>query len=171
MIHAAHYHIARKRTAPLWALAGALLVLGTVCAGLRIVASRHAVAATVQPGIMAGLVVRGHHQAVAATLDGGMRIHGALYPALPGVNALDLTLRGAARGVDAVGPGTLELNVVMPGMAMRPVRVTLRGRNGRYWGNLALPMFGRYVARVVLVTPRGHWRGTMNLAVPLTLSP
>ncbi|MDQ2830925.1 MAG: hypothetical protein M3Y74_18005, partial [Chloroflexota bacterium] len=73
MIRAAHYHIARKRAVLVWALAGALLVLGTVFAGLRIVASRHAVAATVQPGIMAGLVVRGHHQAVAATLDGGIR--------------------------------------------------------------------------------------------------
>ena len=171
MISVAHYHFARKRAVLVWALVGALLVLGTVFAGLGIVASRPAVAATVQPGIMAGLVVRGHHQAVVATLGAGVRVHGSLYPALPGVNTLDLTLRGAARMVDAIGPGRLDLNVVMPGMVMRPVRVTLRGRNGRYRGNLSLPMFGGYVARVVLVTPGGQWRGTMDLAVPLTLSP
>ena len=169
MIRVTRYAL-RMRAAPI----GALLVLGIVLAGLSplwIVASRRAAAATIQSRVTSQLVVRGHHQVVDAMLDRGMRIHGVLYPALPGVNAVDVTLKGAARTTDVAGPGTLELEALMPGMAMRPARATLRGRDGRYRGNLALPMFGTYVARVVLATPRGRWRGPMYLTVPLTLSP
>ncbi len=53
----------------------------------------------------------------------------------------------------------------MPGMAMAPLRVALRERAGRYRGVITLPMFGAYVARVVLVAERGIPLGPAEMAL------
>jgi len=116
------------------------------------------------------LVVQGHNQVVSATLAGGVRLSGTLYPALPGANTLTLTLSGMTDEGGKDAASSLGLRVTMPGMAMAPVRVVLRGRTGRYRGTVTLPMFGAYVAHVVLVTGRGHWQGTMPLLVPLLVT-
>jgi hypothetical protein len=62
------------------------------------------------------------------------------------------------------------MSITMPGMAMRPLRATLRGQAGRYRGTVVLPMFGTYLARVLLATPHGQRQGTLRLDVPLDLS-
>jgi len=115
----------------------------------------------------AGVVVRGHAQPVAGTLAGGGRVRGTLYPALPRANTLRLRVDGA--GVGAAASGRMEVAAAMPGMAMRPATATLAARGGRYQGTIVLPMFGRYAARVVVVTPRARRRGTLTLDAPLTL--
>lgn len=115
------------------------------------------------------LIVRGHTQGVVAALTGAIKLGGALYPALPGANTLHLRVEAAA-STGAGARGTLTLRIVMPGMAMRPIRVTLHEYVGEYRGTIVLPMFGLYIARVVLATPRRQWHGMMRLEVPLVLS-
>lgn len=133
----------------------------TGCGGATPVAPSRAAAPTVDPR----LIVRGHDQPVSGTLAGGVRLRGTLYPALPGVNML--SLRNSTRDG---GTGRLEVVVTMPGMAMRPVHATLTPHQDRYQGTVTLPMFGRYVARIVLMTPRGRGQGTIPLVVPLVWS-
>ncbi len=99
-----------------------------------------------------------------------MRLSGTLSLALPGANTLTLTLSGASDDKGKDTAGTLGLRITMPGMAMAPVRVALRGRAGYYRGTLILPMFGAYVARVDLVAGRGRWQGGMPLLVPLVIA-
>jgi hypothetical protein len=118
----------------------------------------------------AHLVVRGHDQALSVTLVAGPRLSGTLYPALPGANALTLTRSGAPTARGAVTAGTLGLRVTMPGMAMPPIQATLRGHGSRYRGTLVLPMFGRYLAQVVLVVDGRRWQGAMPLLVPLVVT-
>ena len=114
------------------------------------------------------VVVRGHTQLVAGTLTGGARVSGTLYPALPGVSMLHLWVTnpgGRGGGVT----GRLEVAASMPGMAMPPATATLVERVGDYQGTIALPMFGRYVARIIVVTRRGRRHGAVTLDVPLAL--
>ncbi len=146
---------------------GALLILGGAWVSTRQGAVGQAAARPTPLSDMSHLVVQGHNQAVSATLAGGMHVSGTLYPALPGANTLTLTLSGTARGRGKDTAGTLGLRVTMPGMAMAPLRVALRERAGRYRGVITLPMFGAYVARVVLVAEQGQWQGTMRVLVPL----
>ncbi len=113
-----------------------------------------------------GLVVRGHTQPVAGTLTGGTRVSGTLYPALPGANTLYLRVENPGSG-GAGMVGRAEVAASMPGMAMRPAMATLVGRAGGYQGTIALPMFGHYAARIVMVTRQGRRQGTLRLDVPL----
>jgi hypothetical protein len=113
------------------------------------------------------LLARGHSQPVAAMLGVGVPIHGTLYPALPGTNVLQLTVGGT---LGTAGAGTLQIRALMPSMPMTPVRAVLQGRDGRYQGSITLPMFGDYVAEVVLATARNRWQRTLALSLPLTLS-
>jgi len=166
----------RTRTAQALVFLGALLALGSlVILGGSWLSTQQAMggrtaARPTRPSGTPHLVVQGHNQAVDTTLAGGVHLSGTLYPALPGANTLTLTLSGMAhpRGADTVG--TLGLRVTMPGMVMAPVRVALRERDGHYRGTLTLPMFGVYVARVVLVARREQWQGTMRVRVPLLVT-
>ncbi len=63
----------------------------------------------------------------------------------------------------------MEIVAAMPGMAMRPVTATLAAHAGLYQGTIALPMFGRYTAHIVVTTWRGRRYGTLTLDVPLAL--
>lgn len=160
-------HMRRRRMDPAWAPLTALVVAAALLAGVW--ASTHGGAdqGVRRTNAASELLVRGHSQQIVATLSGGASVRGTLYPALPGANVVELTLDGIPSAADA---GTLRIRALMPGMAMAPARATLRGHDGRYQGNIALPMFGEYVARVVLVTARGRWQGTLDLSVPLMLS-
>ncbi len=149
----------------------ALASASTVAAGLLLVGcgAGPQPPATALPTVWpagADQVVRGHDQAVTGALTGGGRVRGTLYPALPGANTLRLRVDGAG---DPGAPERVEVAATMLGMAMRPVTTTLVACDGRYQGTIALPMFGRYAARVVVVTRRGRWRGTLTLDVPLAL--
>jgi hypothetical protein len=116
------------------------------------------------------LVAQRHYQAVNATLAVGERLAGTLYPALPGANMLTLTRKAAPTERGAAARGMLRLRVTMPGMAMLPIQVTLWGQGDRYRGTLVLPMFGSYLARVVLVAGGRRWQGAMPLLVPLVVT-
>jgi len=106
--------------------------------------------------------VRGHTQPVAGTLTDGERVSGMLYPALPGVNTLHLRVENRGSGI-AGAVGRAEVAALMPGMAMRPAMATLVERAGAYRGTIALPMFGRYAARIVVVTRQGRRQGMLAL--------
>ncbi|HXT36375.1 MAG TPA: hypothetical protein VN837_12430 [Chloroflexota bacterium] len=96
---------------------------------------------------------------------GGVTLHGSLYPGYPGRNTLRVT---PAPGVVARG-SYVELVVVMPGMAMVPVKGRLSAANGAYKGYLSLPMFGNYVATVTMVAGNHRLHGTTYLSLPLTV--
>jgi len=142
----------------------AALAIGllTGCGSTTPVAPSRAAAPTVDPR----LVVRGHDQPVFGMLAGGARLRGTLYPALPGANTVRLRTEDLG-GEDTGAPGRAEIVAAMPGMAMHPVTTTLAAHAGRYQGTIALPMFGRYTARIVVTTRRGRRHGTLTLDVPL----
>ncbi len=159
-----------RGVAPGWTGLGALAIsLLLVGCGGRVGAGAAEPARPGPTGASRGaLVVRGHTQPIGGTLTGGARVSGTLYPALPGVNMLHLRIEGPG-GRGAGVAGRLEVAASMPGMAMSPTMATLVERVGDYQGTIALPMFGRYVARIVVVTPRGRRQGTLTLDVPLAL--
>jgi len=114
------------------------------------------------------VVVRGHSQVLTAVLATAVDLQGTLYPTLPGANRLYLRVTGA-RSVSAGTTGVLTLRVLMPGMPMRPIDVALHEQGRQYRGVVVLPMFGSYIAHVLLVTPRQRWHGLLRLDVPLDL--
>jgi hypothetical protein len=149
------------------ALAAGLLLAGCASVEVGPTASARPVP-TVVPTVDPRLVVRGHAQPLAGRLADGARVSGTIYPALPGANTVRLRIEDPGGG--AVGAaGRAEVAAAMPGMAMRPVTVTLAAHAGRYQGTIALPMFGRYTARIVVTTRRGRRHGTLTLDVPLAL--
>jgi len=162
---------ARRATAcaSVGTLAAGLLLAGCGSVGVDPLASARLVpTAAPTTSLRGGLIVRGHAQRVAGTLTGGVRVSGTLYPALPGANTLRLRVVGPDGG-DADATGRAEVAAVMPGMAMRATTTVLTGHAGWYQGTIALPMFGRYAARLVVLTPRGRRHGTLVLEMPLAL--
>jgi hypothetical protein len=119
----------------------------------------------VQPSVDPRLIIRPRHAPIVAVLSHGVRLAGTLYPAYPGRNTLRLAVQGRS-GSPATGH-RVALVATMPGMAMAPIRATLIARDQRYVGNLTLPMFGVYRARVVVDTPAGRATGTLTLTLSL----
>ncbi len=121
----------------------------------------HGTAPAAVPTTDPRLIIHARTVPLAGVLAPGVRIRGTLYPAYPGRNTLRLVLQrhGRARG----GGVSLALVVTMPGMAMAPIRVHLRGHDDRYSCAITLPMFGTYRARITVVTPDGPATGTITL--------
>ena len=111
------------------------------------------------------LIVHASTAPVAAVLPGGLRLAGTVYPTMPGPNTVRVVVSGPSAGRSL--KGRVELIATMSGMAMRPARATLVPRHGAYSGVLTLPMFGRYVARIDVVTPVGRIAGKMVIDIPL----
>ncbi len=167
-------HSSSDHPVPLWTDRRAVLGVAALLAGLLVAAQGHQVTAQ---GHQRGrphhlkspvVVVRGHSQAVTAVLATAVELQGTVYPALPGVNRLYLRVTDA-RPMGTGTAGVLTLRVLMPGMSMRPIDVTLHEHTRQYRGAVVLPMFGSYIAHVLLVTPRRRWHGLLRLDVPLDL--
>ena len=167
-------HISSGHPVPLWADRRAALGVAVLLVGLLVTARGHQITA---PGHQRGsahhlkppaVVVRGHSQAVAAVLATEVDLQGTVYPDLPGANRLSLGVTGA-RSMGTGTAGVLTLRVLMPGMSMRPIDIALHEQGRQYRGVVVLPMFGSYIAHVLLVTPRRRWHGLLRLDVPLDL--
>ncbi len=167
-------HNSSDHPVPLWADRRAALGVAALLAGFLVTGQGRQVAAQEhqrgRPHHLKSpvVVVRGHNQAVTAVLATAVDLQGTLYPALPGVNRLSLRVIGA-RSMGMGTAGVLTLRVLMPGMSMRPIDVALHEQTRQYRGVVVLPMFGSYIAHVLLVTPRGRWHGLLRLDVPLDL--
>lgn len=102
---------------------------------------------------------------MVGVLSNGLRLSGADYPAYPGRNVINLSVR---RGGIRLAPGThIALSVTMPGMAMAPIRATLTASGQGYRGALVLPMFGAYRVAVVINTPHTRVSGITTVTLPL----
>ena len=174
-------HNSSGHPVPLWVDRCAALGVAALLVGLLVAARGHQVAARGHQVTARGhqwgrphhlkspiVVVRGHSQVLTAVLATAVDLQGTLYPTLPGANRLYLRVTGA-RSVSAGTTGVLTLRVLMPGMPMRPIDVALHEQGRQYRGVVVLPMFGSYIAHVLLVTPRQRWHGLLRLDVPLDL--
>jgi hypothetical protein len=139
-------------------------VLTPRATGSSTVSAAPAAVPTVDPR----LIIHPQTVAIAGVLSGGMHLSGTLYPTIPGANTLRLTLRRGS-GEPVLG-AHIRLVATMPGMALVHGRAVLAFRHGRYSGVLRLPMFGFYLAQVVVDTPAGHYTGVITLTLPLPLS-
>jgi hypothetical protein len=101
----------------------ALLVAGAVVAGLAVISGA---TAEQSPRSAPSLLVQGHRESFETSLSDNVHVEGRLYPALPGVNSLDLTIYGLATASSST---SLQLRAVMPGMAMQPIRTSLVSAN------------------------------------------
>jgi len=117
------------------------------------------------------LILHARTSGVRGVLEGGVRVSGTLYPALPGLNTLRLTLRRASGVPVGTAPAEqVAVVVTMPGMAMPPVTATLTAHGRAYAGVMRLPMFGDDQARLVVGAPAGRDTGAIALTVPLDLT-
>jgi hypothetical protein len=156
-----------------WSVVGlgaSLLLLGTGVGlqGMKSADSRPNVAPSAPTTLDPRLVLHRHTVPFSATLDRGVALNGTLWPGLPGLNTLSLSIllpgRQVARG------GGVSLVVSMPGMPMVPVHATLTASGQAYRGRAILPMFGSYRARVDASTASGRYKGALSLTLPLTLA-
>jgi hypothetical protein len=156
-----------------WLLAGPCLFLLLLGAGVGILsirgASSHSGAAAA-PSIRVDSRLVLHRQTVpfSDTLAGGVTLTGTLSPSLPGLNTLTLRLHVPDR--QAARDGQIELEISMPGMAMRPIRAILAMNSHGFSGYAALPMFGRYRAQMQASIGGRRYMGEFLLTVPLTLN-
>ena len=148
-------------------LAGGLVIVLAALAVAVLPMLRQPLAASPATGQMvdARLILHAHRLPVGGTLSGGLQLSGTLYPSLPGQNTLRLAVRGPSPA--ALHGAHLSVRITMPGMAMAPIRATLRARGRAYNGAVVLPMLGRYRAAVALTTPAGRSSGVVTLTVPL----
>jgi hypothetical protein len=148
------------------------LFVAPVVVGLAIVAVLLAVRASrssssgppATPTVDSRLILHPQHVPLSGNV-GGLALRGSLYPGYPGPNSLRVT---PAAG--AVAPGSyLNLMAVMPGMGMVPVKGRLSAAHGAYNGKISLPMFGNYLATVMLVSGNHRLPGTIYLSLPLSV--
>lgn len=148
-----------------------ILALGGVLlgVGLALVSAGHHTAIPAAPvsapRVDPRLVIRPRTIPVAAVLSGGLRLSGAYYPAYPGRNVLDLTVRGG--NAPLARAAFIAVSATMPGMAMPPIRATLTANGHNYRGALSLPMFGAYRVAVAISAPHTRVTGTITVTLPL----
>ena len=118
------------------------------------------------PPIDQRLIVRAHTARVWGLLTGGLRLSGTLYPTLPGLNTVRLAVDGPRSS--SLRGGHVGLIAMMLGMGMAPAKATLVPCASGYCGTLTLPMFGRYQAQAVLITPARRIAGKLSIVLPLS---
>ncbi len=158
------HRLAWERVIPLLAASLMLITVGIALLHRdgRLPVSTAAPHAT--PTVDPRLVLHPRFAPVAGALTHGVGVRGTLYPALPGRNALRLTVHWHARRLRGT---PMMLVATMPGMPMPPIRVTLVPRGDDYRATLALPMLGAYRARVTMDTLDGRATGALTLQLAL----